>query len=226
MQAARLSEDGRLIVNEVPIPQPGPGWARLQILQAGICNTDLELRRGYKGGFSGTLGHEFVARVHAVNPSPEAVPHVAVGQRVVAEINCVPGGCGCRGYHERAQHPARSALGIFGADGGFAEYLIVPIENIHLVPESLTDDQAMFAEPLAAACQITQQVHVRASQKCAVLGTGKLGVLISQVLAHAGCAVTAAGRREVNFEFLQARGITTALAPALLAQKDEPASDL
>ena len=115
----------------------------------------------YKGGaLSHTLGHEFVARIDKLNidAASQKPCHVAEGQRVVAEINCVADSCGCRDYHERAQHPERKAIGIFGADGAFAEYAIVPIVNIHPVPASVTDDEAMFVEPLAAACQISQQV--------------------------------------------------------------------
>lgn len=160
-----------------------------------------------------------MAEVDKLNLAPNTATQVVVGQRVVAEINCVPECSGCRNYHERAQHPGRTALGIFGSDGAFAEFVAVPIENIHMVPEALTDDQAMFAEPLAAACQISQQIHIQSSDRCAVVGTGKLGVLIAQVLSNMGGVVTAAGRREANFAFLQAQGITTALVSDLLDQK-------
>jgi len=127
---------------------------------------------------------------------------------VVSEINCVPEGCGCRNYHERAQHPSRAALGIFGADGAFAEYAVVPIVNIHAVPASLSDDQAMFVEPLAAACQITQQVHFQSGDRVAVVGTGKLGILIVQAIAAVGnVQVTAFGRRDVNFRLCPLRAV-------------------
>jgi len=135
MLAARLTE-GTVGVQMVPIPEPNVGEARIRIIQGGVCNTDVELTRGYKGGgFGGTIGHEFVARVDKLNvdTASKKACHVAEGQRVVAEINCVPDSCGCRNYHERAQHPERAALGIFKADGAFAEYAIVPIVNIHPV---------------------------------------------------------------------------------------------
>ena len=120
MQAAQLVR-GEVVVTTVPIPEPQVGEARLRIIQGGICNTDVELTRGYKGGgFCGTIGHEFVALVDKINAGTAAC-HVLEGQRVVAEINCVSDGCGCRNYHERAQHPARAALGIFKKDGAFAE---------------------------------------------------------------------------------------------------------
>jgi hypothetical protein len=152
-----------VVVETVPIPEPKVGEARIKIIQGGICATDVELTRGYKGGaLSHTLGHEFVARIDKLNidAASQKPCHVAEGQRVVAEINCVADSCGCRDYHERAQHPERKAIGIFGADGAFAEYAIVPIVNIHPVPASVSDDEAMFVEPLAAACQISQQVRV------------------------------------------------------------------
>ena len=221
MQAARLY-GGDVAVTTVPIPEPKAGEARLKILQGGICNTDVELTRGYKGGgFGGTIGHEFVARVDKIHCDSAATCHVAEGQRVVSEINCVPDGCGCRNYHDRAQHPARAALGIFKADGAFAEYCIAPIVNLHAVPDSLTNDQAVFTEPLAAACQITQQVHFSSGDRVAVVGTGKLGVLICQAIAAIGdCDVTAFGRREANFPLFAKRGIKTRLVASIEAPHD------
>eukprot|EP00283_Hemiselmis_rufescens_P006414 CAMPEP_0173422730 /NCGR_PEP_ID=MMETSP1357-20121228/3325_1 /TAXON_ID=77926 /ORGANISM="Hemiselmis rufescens, Strain PCC563" /LENGTH=191 /DNA_ID=CAMNT_0014385781 /DNA_START=22 /DNA_END=593 /DNA_ORIENTATION=+ len=191
MKAARLGTDGKVTICEVPLPVPAAGEALIQILQAGICNTDIEITsRGYKG-FAGTIGHEFVGIVKELKaPSDGSSGHIQVGMRVVGEINCVPEGCGCRNYHERAQHPERAALGIFKRDGIFAEYATIPLINLHEVPQTLSDDQAMFAEPLAAACQILQQVHVQGSDRVAVVGTGKLGVLIAQALKTTGCSVT------------------------------------
>ena len=219
MLAARLYE-GRVVVQTVPIPEPRVGEARLRILQGGICSTDIEMTRGYKGGGGGhTLGHEFVARVDKLNvdlTSQRRFCHVSEGQRVVAEINCVSDSCGCRNWQERAQHPERVALGIFGADGAFAEYLVVPIINLHPVPASISDDQAMFVEPLAAACQITQQVQFLSGDRVAVVGTGKLGILIVQaILATSACRITAFGRRETNFHLFMDRGVETRLVSSI-----------
>jgi len=209
MRAARLGQDGAIKVEEMEIPTPGPGEALVRIVQAGICNTDIEIAsRGYKG-FAGTIGHEFVGVIDTIAANSHT--DFCVGQRVVAEINCVPEGCGCRDYHERAQHPDRAALGIFKRDGIFAEFATVPLVNLHPVPDSLSDDEAMFAEPLAAACQILQQVHVKGTESVAVLGTGKLGILICQALAITGCHVVAMGRREDTFEPFKKRGIATKL---------------
>lgn len=166
-----------------PRPVPAEGEALLQVLMAGICGTDVEIVRGYKR-LAGccVLGHEFVARVAAL---PQHCDEFAVGDRVVAEINCVPEATA--GPEERAQDPRRTALGIFGRDGCFAEYCTVPVENLHKVPWAMPDRVAVFVEPTAAACQILKQVDmlVVPNAKVAVLGAGRLGWLIAAVLvAH------------------------------------------
>lgn len=216
MKAARLGKDGTVTVQDVPIPEPEVGQARLRVLQAGVCNTDVELSRGYKG-FEGTMGHEFVGIVDKICPSANGPPHVKEGDRVVSEINLVKDGSGCRCYHERAQHPERAALGIVNADGCFAEYVISPIINLHLVPPSLSDDQAMFAEPLAAACQILQQYHFRHDDDAAVVGTGKLGIMIAQAIASTHTPVLVLGRRRDAFPRFEEKGLKTGLVSDVLA---------
>src|SRR5512136_207102 len=191
-----------------PIPAPPPGEALVRVRLAGVCNTDLELVRGYMS-FSGVPGHEFVGTVERCESAPEWV-----GQRIVGEINAACGQCEtCRA--SRPTHcPHRTTLGIAGRDGAFADYLCLPVANLHLVPGSVSDKDAVFTEPLAAACEITQAVHIRPTDRVAVLGDGKLGLLCAQVLQLAGCNLLAIGRHEGSLEILARRGIKTALAQA------------
>jgi threonine dehydrogenase-like Zn-dependent dehydrogenase len=191
-------EDGRLDVRDVPVPEPSAGEARVRVHRAGICNTDLELVRGYYP-FTGVLGHEFVGVV-------EAGPSEFMGRRVVGEINAVCGKCpACRG--DRRNHcENRTVLGIVGRDGAFAEYLTLPIDNLHLVPEHVSDDQATFTEPLAAALEIQQQIDVSATDRVLVVGDGKLGQLIARTLALTGCDLTVLGRHAEKLDLLKPHG--------------------
>ena len=185
MQA--LQWDGlRLHVQRVPVPEPAPGEALIRVTRAGICNTDLEILRGYYP-FNGTLGHEFVG---VVETAPDQ--HL-VGKRVVSDINaschqCPPCLAGHPHHCER-----RTALGIKGRDGAFAEYLVTPMENLVQVPDAVADDQAVFAEPLAAALEIQEQVDLPHGGEVAVVGDGKLGLLITMTLAATGCEVHLVG---------------------------------
>jgi len=178
----------RARVREMPRPRAGPGVALVRVLVSGICNTDLELRRGYHR-FSGIPGHEFVGRVEG----PEGSPWI--GKRVVGEINLACGRCTeCR--RGLGRHCARRrVLGILRHPGAHAEYLTLPEENLHGVPDTVPDEQAVFTEPLAAACEILDQVEVDRGTRAAVLGAGKLGILCAAVLENAGAAVTMVGRR-------------------------------
>ncbi len=199
--------DGELrLVEGYPRPQPGPREALVRILLAGICNTDLEIMRGYMG-YRGVLGHEFVGVVEA------AADAAWVGRRVVGEINCACGECStCRAG--RPTHcPNRTTVGIAGHDGVLAEYVALPLANLHEVPQAVPDRQAVFAEPLAAALEISEQVHIRPSERVIVLGDGKLGLLVAQVLALTGCDLLVAGRHAAKLELLARRGIRTMLAP-------------
>ena len=172
----------------MPRPRAGPGVALVRVLVSGICNTDLELRRGYHR-FSGIPGHEFVGRVEG----PEGSPWI--GKRVVGEINLACRRCTeCR--RGLGRHCARRrVLGILRHPGAHAEYLTLPEENLHGVPDTVPDEQAVFTEPLAAACEILDQVEVDRGTRAAVLGAGKLGILCAAVLENAGAAVTMVGRR-------------------------------
>ena len=205
MKALALDDEGVAVV-EIPEPEPAPGWAVVRVHVAGICNTDLELVRGYMG-FRGVLGHEFVGTVES-GPAPWP------GRRVVGEINFACGTCPvCLGGLGR-HCPARRVLGIVGADGAFAERVAVPVANLHPVPDEVRDEAAVFAEPLAAAFEILEQVHVEPGAECLVFGDGKLGLLAAQVLDGAGARVTLVGRHPDRHAFLQRRGIATMPADA------------
>ncbi len=186
-------------VRDVPRPVRPPGFALIQMICAGICNTDLELQRGYYG-FEGIPGHEFVGRVIAAD-SPQWI-----GRRVAGEINLACGECDwCR--RGLGRHcPERTVLGIVRHPGAFAEYLTLPERNLHTVPDSLTDDQAVFLEPLAAACEILDQVDLSAHSRIAVLGDGKLGQLIAQVLTAHGAHVVHYGRHPEKLAIAAASG--------------------
>ncbi len=194
-----------LALADRPLPQPRGDEAVVRVHVAGICNTDLEIVRGYMG-FRGTPGHEIVGTVVA---GDEAWLHA----RVVAEINFSCGTCDfCIG--DLARHcPARRVMGIVDADGGFAEYVAVPTANLHRLPEAIPDRRAVFAEPLAAAYEILEQVTIEPGMSCTVLGDGKLGLLAAQVVAAAGATVTAVGRHATKLAILRARGIDTVELP-------------
>jgi len=173
MQAVVFDGDLR-VVDDYPEPRPGKNEVLVVVSQAGICATDLEIVRGYLG-FQGVLGHEFVGTV--VEGPPEIL-----GQRVVGEINCVCHQCDmCRSDLENHCR-RRTVLGIMARDGAFAEFLTLPRENLHLVPPELSDDQAVFVEPLAAALQAKRQYEFKSGERVAVLGCGRLGLLVTQVL--------------------------------------------
>ena len=188
-------------------PQPPPGEVCIRTTLAGICNTDLEILHGY-ADFQGVLGHEFVGVV------AQAEDPALLGQRVVGEINVSCGLCPtCRAG--RPTHcPQRTALGIRGRDGVFAEYFCLPARNLHLVPDGIPDEAAVFTEPLAAACEILDQVHVQPTDRVVVLGDGKLGLLVAQVLALIGNDLTVIGRHPEKLAILAARGISTWLEDA------------
>jgi threonine dehydrogenase-like Zn-dependent dehydrogenase len=177
---------------------------------AGICNTDLEIVKGY-AAFQGVLGHEFVGVVdRAHDPA-------LLGQRVVGEISAYCGTCEtCRAGRE-THCPNRTTLGIRQRDGALAEAFCLPVRNLHPIPGQMADEVAVFTEPLAAACEILDQVQVRPTDRVAVLGDGKLGLLIAQVLALTGCDLTVVGKHEDKLSILAARGIETQIGEQGLA---------
>lgn len=201
-----LLYDGQLkLVSDYPRPSFGPGEALLRVRLAGICNTDLEITRGYMG-FHGVLGHEFVGMVE------ECTEPRLLGQRVVGEINCYCGACPTCVEGQPTHCPQRTTLGIAGRDGVMADYCLLPVRNLHAVPDNVSDEQAIFVEPLAAALEILEQVHVLPTQRVVVLGDGKLGLLVAQVLRLTGCDLLAVGRHADKLAILQRLGIATRLA--------------
>ncbi|HLI05143.1 MAG TPA: alcohol dehydrogenase catalytic domain-containing protein [Ktedonobacteraceae bacterium] len=194
-------------------PTPKDGEALIRVLLAGICNTDLEIVRGYMG-FRGVLGHEFVGVVEAVNEGSGATPLTSlIGKRVVGEINaaCHRADCFYCQQNMPTHCPNRSTLGIVNRDGAFAEYLTLPTRNLHLVPESVSDEEAVFVEPLAANFEMLEQVHVQPTDSVVVLGDGKMGQLAAQVLTLSGCEVTMAGKHEEKLALVEKHGVHTYL---------------
>lgn len=179
MRAAWLENQQLSLRDNVPTPVPSAGEAVVRVLFAGICNTDLEMMRGYYP-FAGVPGHEFVGEWN--------------GQRVVGEINAACHACeACRAG--RPTHcENRTVLGIKNRNGTLAEYLTLPNENLHPVPDSVTSEEAVFVEPLAAALEIQEQVAISPDDRVLVVGHGKLGRLITRTLALTGCKLTVAGR--------------------------------
>jgi len=195
-------ENGAVGVREVPRPARPEGFAVLRLLVGGICNTDLELQRGYYG-FAGIPGHEFVAEV-----VDSGTPEIR-GRRVVGEINLACGNCDwCR--RSLGRHcPNRTVLGIVRHPGAFAEYLVLPEANLHFVPDALPTDRAIFTEPLAAACEILDQTSIPAGETVAVLGDGKLGLLIAMLLNAHGYTVRQFGRHPAKLKIAADAGVRT-----------------
>lgn len=182
-----------------------PGESLIRVTAVGVCNTDLEIVRGY-AGFRGTLGHEFVGVVEQ-SPDPSFI-----GARVVGEINCGCGTCGLCAKGDSRHCANRTVLGIVNRDGAMAEYVSLPERNLVRVPESVRDEQAIFVEPLAAACEILHQVRIDGSTSVALIGDGKLGLLIGQVLITTGARLTAFGRHRSKLAVLEAKGATARLS--------------
>ena len=189
-------------------PSPGPDEALVRVLVAGICNTDIELLKGYMN-FSGTPGHEFVG---VVEEAPSAT-HL-VGRRVVADINIGP----TPGDHRHTE--GRSVLGILNRPGAFATWLLLPVRNLVLVPQGLADEAAVFAEPLAAALEVGQQVHIKATDRLLVLGDGKLGLLVAMGLRHLCPGLVLAGSADFKTELSQSDMFDQRLQAVVLAVVD------
>jgi len=206
MKALRY-EHQQLRVTDVPTPEVD-GEALVRVTLSGICNTDLEIARGY-AGFAGTLGHEFVGVVEQVAETGPDVP--ARGTRVVGEINAGCAHCDlCRRGDSR--HCAnRTVLGIVGRDGAHAEFLKLPLRNLLPVPAEISDEQAVFTEPLAAACGILERVSIADHARVAVIGDGKLGLLCALVLATTGANVCIFGKHQGKLQIAGRRGITTSV---------------
>ena len=203
MQA--LSWDGQKLSFNASYPTPlaGPDRALVKVHFAGICSTDLQIVRGYMG-FSGIPGHEFVGSVYEG-------PQELLGRRVVGEINFACGRCDYCSRGLGRHCPSRTVMGIVGANGAFAEFASVPLANFHLVPDNVSDEEAVFAEPLAAAFEIVGQVDVNTGDEVLVIGDGKLGNLCAQVMRLTGASVTALGKHENKLELIKRAGVRPVL---------------
>jgi threonine dehydrogenase-like Zn-dependent dehydrogenase len=213
MRALVYEANGLALHADYPEPEPTYGEALIRVSLAGICNTDLEIVRGYMG-FQGILGHEFVGVVEEIAHQPGAsTPLALVGKRVVGEINAacrLPGCWYCqRGMY--TQCPERTTLGIVGRNGAFAEYVTLPVENLHVVPENVSDEEAVFVEPLAANFEILEQIHLKPTESIVILGDGKMGQLAAQVLTLSGCEVMMVGKHQEKLALAEKRGIHTYL---------------
>jgi threonine dehydrogenase-like Zn-dependent dehydrogenase len=208
MKGVWLEERRLRLRDDLPIPEPPAGEALVRVLAAGICNTDLELVRGYYP-FTGVLGHEFVGEVVSDGS--------LVGKRVVGEINAVCGECRACRAGRRSHCERRTVLGIVNRHGAFAEYLVLPIENLHVIPDGVSTAMAVFTEPLAAALEIQDQVAIDPRMRVLVVGDGKLGQLVAQTLALTGCDLLVSGRHDTKLQLLRQRGISTAAPDAIPA---------
>jgi threonine dehydrogenase-like Zn-dependent dehydrogenase len=194
-------ENNQIALREIPQPKK-PNEALIKIRKAGICSTDLELVKGYYP-YAGVLGHEFVGEVVSAPDS------AWVGRRVVGEINAACGKCeAC--LNGRPTHcETRTVLGITDRDGVFAEYTSLPLENLHRVPDSISDEAAVFTEPLAAALEIQEQIQIKPTDRVLLVGAGRLGQLVAQTLALTGCDLHVLVRHAYQKDMLAARGIKT-----------------
>jgi alcohol dehydrogenase len=221
---AAIPHRKHLALVQKPLPRLRPGWALIRLRLAGICNTDIELLRGYHN-FHGTLGHEFVGDVVR---AASATDKKWIGRRVVGEINLACAGLGfpqskpcsyCRrGIPTHCER--RRVLGILGHDGAFAEFLALPVVNLHRVPAGIPDEAAVFTEPLAAACEILEQVDVRAHHDACVLGDGRLAQLIARVLHTAGLRVMMIGKHTNKLRLARLAGIETAQAGSRASRRE------
>ncbi len=211
---AFIVQGRRLVAKKKPLPKLRKGWALIRVRLAGICNTDVEILRGYHN-FRGTAGHEFVGQVAEVRGVSNATKKRWMGQRVCGEINI---SCSAHGFKPvcdfcrrglKTHCARRTVLGIVAHDGAFAEYLALPLENLHLIPDNVTDEQAVFVEPLAAACEILDQIDVKKLRSAALLGDGKLAQLIARVLHTAIPGVVMYGKHEQKLVVAHRAGIQT-----------------
>lgn len=210
MLALRVDKK-RLAVRDVEKPAAG-NEALVRVLLSGICNTDLEIAKGY-AGFKGTIGHEFVGVVDdSSDPS-------LVGQRVVGEINAGCGKCELCLASDPRHCRQRTVLGIVGRDGAHAEFLRLPLTNLTRVPDKIPDEHAVFVEPLAAACAITERISVTNSDCVAVIGDGKLGLLCAQTLALTGAQVVSVGKHPEKQRIVERRGVEV-ISPKRATQRE------
>ncbi|HEY4328769.1 MAG TPA: alcohol dehydrogenase catalytic domain-containing protein [Phycisphaerae bacterium] len=221
-----LHFDGKSVRFQSNTPEPVPGEAEvlIKVHLAGICQTDLEIAKGYMG-FAGILGHEFVGTVTKLGKN---VKTDWMGKRVCAEINCVCGKCDmcARGLSTHCMR--RTVIGILNRDGAFAEFIRVPVHNLHEIPALVTDEEGVFVEPLAAAFQILRQIPIEKRTRVTLLGDGRLGQLIAQTLCQTGCSLTLVGHHEDKLalaEKLCKSGAATGTLRSMLECDLRPARD-
>lgn len=202
MRALFFDRKGLRCKPDYPVPRRGRDEALIKVTCAGICNTDIEITKGYYR-FRGIPGHEFVGIVE------ECGHKSLIGKRVAGEINVSCGSCYYCKNKMQNHCPNRSVIGILNRDGVFAEYVTLPVKNLHKVPDSVSDEEAVFIEPLAAAFEITRQVDIMPSDKVCVLGDGKLGLLVAQVLFLTGCKLMVVGKHKEKLSILGNKGIRT-----------------
>lgn len=200
-----LFYDGQLeLVDDYPLPRRRAGEALIKVITAGICNTDLEVVKGYMD-YKGVLGHEFVGMVED-GDHPKFL-----GKRVVGEINCSCGECHYCLQGLKAHCPQRTVLGMLDHDGAFADYLTLPVENLHPLPEGVSDEEGVFVEPIAAGFQILEQAHIKPIHRVILLGDGKLGLLAGQLLRLTGCQLLVVGKHREKLAILEQKGIEARL---------------
>jgi len=201
-------KDGLRLDKNYKKPAPQKGEALIRVTLAGICNTDFEITKGYMG-YNGILGHEFIGVVEEINDDDKSL----LGKRVTAEISygCDKPDCEWCAVKNYRHCPERHTLGIWRKDGCFAEYVTMPLKVLFEIPENVEDEQAVFVEPLAAACEITEQLHIQPIQKVVVLGDGKLGLTTALALSAQGLNVTLIGKHSNKLEIAESQGVKTQL---------------
>lgn len=201
-------KDGLHLDNNYKKPVPQKGEALIKVALAGICNTDYEITKGYMG-YNGILGHEFIGTVEEINDEDKSL----LGKRVTAEISygCNNPECEWCAVKNYRHCPDRHTLGIWRKDGCFAEYVTMPLNVLFEIPENVEDEQAVFVEPLAAACEITEQLHIQPIQRVVVLGDGKLGLTTALTLSAQGLDVTLIGKHQNKLDIAKNQGVKTQL---------------
>ncbi len=214
---AIVFDNGLKLDNNYPKPIPQEGEALIRVTLAGICNTDYEITKGYMG-YVGVLGHEFVGVVEEVNSEDKSL----IGKRVVAEISygCDNPDCEWCAQKNYRHCPDRHTIGIWRKDGCMAEYITVPTNILFEVPSNVTDEQAVFVEPLAAACEITEQLHIEPMAKVVVLGDGKLGLTTALTLNAQNLDVLLVGKHRNKLDIAEAQGVKTQLLSNFTPEKN------
>lgn len=214
MKAVVFDETLKLVDNyEKPVPKKGE--ALVKVVLAGICNTDYEITKGYMG-YKGILGHEFVGIVEEINDEDKSL----LKKRVVGEINNGCEQCDMCNQGLQRHCPNRQTLGIWQKDGCFAEYMTWPIKDLLEVPQNVSDEQAVFVEPLAAGLEILEQLHIEPSQKVVLLGDGKLGLTTSMALNASNIDITLVGKHQNKLDIAKNQGVKTKLLSDLEIKKE------